>query len=96
MLPMPMMVRESTPCSLVRNRFTTDTVKGNSDANLVYRYKASDSFVADSRTITIDRFEELLTGFEKGENLGEIEVVTYDPEGSSVFRVILTAGGIEA
>lgn len=79
-----------------RNRFTTETGKGNSDANLVYRYKASDSFVADGRTITIDRFEELLTGFEKGENLGEIEVVTYDPEGSSVFRVILTAGGIEA
>ena len=73
------------------NRFTTEAGDGNPDAELLFYYKPADTFKAGNRPITIDEFEELLTPFEDDENLARIDIVTYDREGSSEFRITTTA-----
>ncbi len=73
------------------NRFTTEVGRGNPDANLLFYYKPGDKFKAGDRLIAIDEFEELLTPFEGDENLARIDIVTYDREGSSEFRVTRSA-----
>ena len=73
------------------NRFTTEVGRGNPDANLLFYYKPGDKFKAGDRPITIEEFEALLTPFEGDENLARIDIVTYDREGSSEFRVTRSA-----
>ena len=73
------------------NRFTTEAGNGDSDAKLLFYYKRADSYLAGDDTITIEQFESLLTPSGDGENEAVIDVVTYDREGTSVFKVIRTA-----
>lgn len=74
-----------------QNRFTTEVGRGNLDANLLFYYKTGDKFKAGDRLITIDEFEALLTPFEDDDNPATIDIVTYDREGSSEFRVTRSA-----
>ena len=69
------------------NRFTTEVGRGNLDADLLFYYKPGDTFKAGDRLITIDEFEALLTPFEGEENVATIDIVTYDRDGSSEFRI---------
>lgn len=69
------------------NRFTTEAGNGNLDADLLFYYKPVDTFKAGDRLITIEEFEELLIPFEDDENPARIDIVTYDREGLSEFRV---------
>ncbi len=73
-----------------RNRFITEAGSGDSDAKLLYYYKRADTFLAGDDTITIEEFETLLTPFGD-ENQAVIDIVTYDREGTSVFKVVRTA-----
>ena len=73
------------------NRFTTEAGRDNPEADLLFYYKPGDTFKAGDRLITIDEFEELLTPFEDDENLARIDIVTYDREGSSEFRITTAA-----
>ena len=73
------------------NRFTTEVGRGNLDADLLFYYKPGDTFKAGDRLITIDEFEALLTAFEGEENVATIDIVTYDREGLSEFRVTKAA-----
>ena len=73
------------------NRFTTEAGGGDSDAKLLYYYKRADTFLAGDDMITIEQFESLLTPFGDEENEAVIDVVTYDREGTSVFKVVRTA-----
>ncbi len=73
------------------NRFATEAEDGNPDADLLFYYKPRDTFKAGDRLITIDEFEELLTPFEDEENRATVDIVTYDREGSSEFRITMSA-----
>ena len=73
------------------NRFTTEAGDGNPDADLLFYYKPRDTFKAGDRLITIDEFEELLTPFEDEENRATVDIVTYDREGTSEFRITMSA-----
>ena len=73
------------------NRFTTEAGGGDSDAKLLFYYKRADTFLAGDDMITIEQFETLLTPFGDEENEAVIDVVTYDREGTSIFRVVRTA-----
>jgi len=75
------------------NRFTTEAGDGDSDAKLLFYYKRADTFLAGDDTITIEQFESLLTPPGDEENDAVIDVVTYDREGISTFKVISTADG---
>ncbi|MCQ3805354.1 MAG: S-layer homology domain-containing protein [Acidimicrobiia bacterium] len=73
------------------NRFITEAGDGNPDAELLFYYKPRDTFKAGDRLIMIDEFEELLTPFEDEENPATVDIVTYDREGSSEFRITTSA-----
>ena len=74
-----------------RNRFLTEAGDGDSDAKLLFYYKRADTFLADDDTITIEEFETLLTPIGDDENQAVIDIVTYDREGTSVFKIVRTA-----
>ena len=73
------------------NRFTTEVGRGNLNANLLFYYKTGDTFKAGDRLITMDEFEALLTPFEDDDNPARIDIVTYDRQGLSEFRVTRSA-----
>ena len=73
------------------NRFTTEAGDGDSDAKLLFYYKRADTFLAGDDNITIEQFESLLTPLGDEENDAVIDVVTYDREGTSVFKIVRTA-----
>ncbi len=73
------------------NRFTTEAGNGDSDAKLLHYYKRQDTFFVGDDTITIEQFETLLTPVGDEENQAVIDIVTYDREATSVFRVVRTA-----
>ena len=73
------------------NRFTTEAGGGDSDAKLLFYYKRADTFLAGDDPITIEQFESLLTPFGDEENDAVIDIVTYDREGTSVFKIVRTA-----
>ncbi len=77
-----------------------DTDAGNSD--LAYGYDADDTFVngvsngeSEGELLTMEKFEDMLDGFdsdETGSLRAQVDVVVYDPDGSSIFRVTRAAG----
>lgn len=73
------------------NRFTTEAGGGDSDAKLLFYYKRADTFLAGDDMITIEQFETLLAPVDDEENEAVIDIVTYDREGTSVFKVVRTA-----
>ena len=74
-----------------RNRFTTEEGRFGTDADLLFYYKPADTFKDGDRLISMDEFERLLTPFEDEENRAEIDIVTYDRDGSSEFRITTAA-----
>ena len=75
-------------------------VTGNS--NLVYSYDADDTFVngvsddeSEGELLTMKKFVEMLSGFDDDENgslRAQVDVIVYNPDGSSIFRVTRAAG----
>ncbi len=74
-----------------RNRFITEAGDGDSDARLLYYYKRADTFLAGDDIITIEEFETLLTPIGDNENQAVIDILTYDREETSVFKIVRTA-----
>ena len=58
---------------------------------MLFFYKRADTFLAGDDMITIELFESLLTPSGDEENEAVIDIVTYDREGTSVFKVVRTA-----
>ncbi len=69
------------------------TTTGNSD--LVYSYDSGDTFVngvsngeSDGELLTMEKFEDMLDDFvEDGGTPAVVDVVVYNPDGTSIFRV---------
>ena len=80
---------------------TTDTpTSGASD--LVYSYDSDDTFVNsidmdknEGELLTMEKFEDMLDDYDGEETNSEramVDVVVYDPDGSSIFRVTNASG----
>ena len=74
------------------NEFTTEETGAGSDADKLYSYDSDDTFTSGGSVITMAKFEELLAQPDDA-NMAAIEVLIYDPEGSSIFKVVENAAG---
>ena len=74
------------------NDGATGVTEGNS--NLVYSYGSGDTFVngvengeTEGELLTMEKFEDMLDDFETDGTRAMVDVVVYNPDGSSIFRV---------
>ena len=71
---------------------TSTETSGNS--NLVYSYDSDDTFVngiengeTEGELLTMEKFEDMLDNFTTGGTRAVVDVVVYNPDGLSIFRV---------
>ena len=74
------------------DQFTTESGTP-ANADKLYSYDSDDTFIMDGETITMDKFEELLAnqpddGDAPVANDAMLNVVSYNPDGESIFVVI--------
>ena len=80
----------------------SDSAATSGNSNLVYSYDADDTFVngvdddeSEGELLTMKKFVEMLSGFDADENgslRAQVDVIVYNPDGSSIFRVTRAAG----
>ncbi len=72
------------------NEFTTEEIAdGDTDAHLLFSYDADDTFTDGDGLITMEEFEKLLVNDEDtGLSGATVDIVIYNPDGSSIFQVV--------
>ena len=84
------------------NSDATGTLTDSGPSDLVFSYDADDTFVNgvsngedEGELITMEKFVEMISGFDDEEADSEravVDVIVYESEGSSIFRVTNAAG----
>ena len=72
----------------------SDSTVATGSSNLVYSYDADDTYVngvnndpSEGELLTMDKFEDMLDNFTDGGTRAVVDVVVYNPDGSSIFVV---------